>query len=283
MKWAALVCLTLGTGLLCLWTMKDPWRVLEELLGDFWVNYRHFCERRIGFLQVKLTFKGIVKQQLSIFFAVACLAIGLGVPMLWMVTPIIVIYPKLMLERQRRDRVAKLETQLDGWLLALANSLKASPSLGDGLKETASLMHAPMSQELSLLMKEYALGIPLDQALNDMADRIGSQTVRTGVTTLLVARESGGDLPSVLETTAAALREMARLEGVVRTKTAEGKAQAYVLGAVPPVMFGTMYYIDPSLVRPLLMSGTGNVVFAAAIVLWILSIPVGIRVLTVDI
>ena len=62
----------------------------------------------------------------------------------------------------------KLETQLDTFLLALANALKASPSLGDALSACTILLRPPISQELELMLKENALGTPLDQAILGM-------------------------------------------------------------------------------------------------------------------
>ena len=101
--------------------------------------------------------------------------------------------------------------------------------------------------------------------------------------TLLVARQTGGDLPAILEQSAATLREMARLEGVVRTKTAEGKAQAYVLGAIPFVLIVAIHLVDEHWLPPLFEKPLGLMILAVATTLWVAAILLARRILTVDV
>jgi tight adherence protein B len=101
--------------------------------------------------------------------------------------------------------------------------------------------------------------------------------------TLLIGRQTGGDLPKILERSAATLREMARLEGVVRTKTAEGKSQAWVLGAMPFVMVIVLQSMDPNWLKPLWTSFIGYVLMFAAGILWIFAIIAARKILNVDI
>ena len=107
--------------------------------------------------------------------------------------------------------------------------------------------------------------------------------MQTALASLRIGQRTGGQLPDILERSAQALREMARLEGVVRTKTAEGKAQAYVVGVIPFPLVALLHYIDPGFLNPLLVSARGHLVLAAALVLWLLSIVVAKKVLRVDI
>jgi tight adherence protein B len=218
-------------------------------------------------------------------------AAGLGVaialllwkPFLGAIALVCVPLANVMLTRAQATRVSKIEEQLDGWVTALANALKATPAIGEAIASTVRIVEPPIRQELDLAMKEYQLGTPLDGALVTMADRIGSRTVRTVVTTLIVARTSGGNLPQTLETSAASLREMARLEGVVRTKTAEGKAQAYVISAIPfPVYFG-LRAIQPELYRVLETTNFGNFLFFIAGCLWLSAALLARKILAVDI
>jgi tight adherence protein B len=97
-----------------------------------------------------------------------------------------------------------------------------------------------------------------------------------------VARETGGDLPKILEESSAALREMGRLEGVLRTKTAEGKAQAYLMGALPFVICGALHFMDPLWLPQLTRSFAGYAVLGIAAALWIASVIVTCKVLAVD-
>src|SRR4029078_11584582 len=80
----------------------------------------------------------------------------------------------------------------------------------------------PIRSEVDLALKEMKVGSTLDQALLHMASRVGSRQLHYALSSILIGRQVGGNLPKVLETTATTLREMKRLEGVVRTKTAQG-------------------------------------------------------------
>ncbi|MBD3671408.1 MAG: hypothetical protein HUJ29_11595, partial [Gammaproteobacteria bacterium] len=87
----------------------------------------------------------------------------------------------------------------------------------------------------------------------------------------------------IMEESAATLREMARLEGVVRTKTAEGKTQAYVLGVIPFVLIGAIHMVDEHWLDPLGSSTLGFAIISVAAVLWITAILLARKILAVDI
>jgi tight adherence protein B len=204
----------------------------------------------------------------------------------WILSPLLlaVAYlPIMWLHSERDKRTTRIEEQLDSWLLTLANALKASSSLGEAIASSAGLMHAPISQEIDLLIKEYKLGTALDEAMEHMASRVKSRTVSSGLLTLRIARNTGGDLPKTLETAAASLREMARLEGVVRTKTAEGKAQTFVIGAMPFPLLGLLNWMNPNLLTPLWDNFIGNLIVAGATAFWLAAIFSARKILAVDI
>ena len=140
-----------------------------------------------------------------------------------------------------------------------------------------------MCQELDVLVKEYELGTPLDQALENFGRRIQSKTLAGTITALKIARRSGGNLTELLETAASSLREFARLEGVVRTKTAEGKAQAFVIGMIPVPMVLGIRSMDPRFFEPLFHSFLGQVIIAGAVALWAVAILAARKILDVDV
>ncbi|MFN2167450.1 MAG: type II secretion system F family protein, partial [Anaerolineae bacterium] len=96
-------------------------------------------------------------------------------------------------------------------------------------------------------------------------------------------KEWGGDLPAVLETSAASLRELARLEGVARTKTAEGRAQTVVIGCVPFALCGLLHQMDPGFLRPLAESFTGHLLVAGSALFWITAILAARKILVVNV
>jgi tight adherence protein B len=228
----------------------------------------------------------------GVHILVSQVALGLGLSayalwqkdFLWLLAwPAILFAPRVFLTRATARRVSQVEAQVEPWVNAVANALKASPSLGEAICSTTTLVPSPMSQELEVLVKEYELGTPLDQALENLGQRINSKVLTGTVTALKIARRSGGNLTEMLETAASALREFARLEGVVRTKTAEGKAQAFVIGMIPLPMVLGVRSMDPRFFEPLFHSFLGQLIIAGAAVLWVLAILLARKILDVDI
>jgi tight adherence protein B len=245
--------------------------------------YGAWLDAKLRFLRSTTSVRFIIGTQLVLAAATVGAAITFHQwPSLFLL-PVVAFAPKVLLERQVARRVARVEEQIEPWVNAVANALKASPSLGEAIASTTTLVPAPMSEEIDVLIKEYELGTPLDRALDALAQRIGSQTLSGTVLALKVARRSGGNLPEMLENAASALRELARLEGVVRTKTAEGKAQALVIGIIPIPMVGGVHLMDPGFFEPLASTFVGNLIVVGAATLWAIAILLARKILAVDV
>jgi tight adherence protein B len=274
---AANALLPLGTVALFVCARRSP-----TLRG--WVaGYQGGVALDLRYLQASLPAHSLLRAQLRI--AVCLLAVMVAFGALWP-APLLAataLGPRLWLSRQRRRRTQRIEQQLDTWLLALSNELKVNPALGESLAQSARLMGAPLSEELSLLHKETRLGMPLDRALRQMSERAQSPVVSAAIATLRVARNTGGNLSETLDASAASLREMARLEGVVRTKTAEGRAQALLIGVLPAPLLLLLHAIDPKLLEPLWSSARGHLVLAAAACLWLAALLSARKIVAVDI
>ena len=286
--------MTLGTfwlGRLCAaFGTLTVFAIAFEWFGATSSSGRVALRAHLGRLNAKLRLlrSGTRAEQVVIGQAVAAAATVVSVLLrgnwlLLLLLPAIAFAPRVVLEQRIARRVGKLEEQVESWLNAVANALKASPSLGEAIASSIALVPAPMSQEIDVLVKEYELGTPLDLALDNLAARIGSSTVSGTVLALKVARKSGGNLPEMLEGAAAALRELARLEGVVRTKTAEGKAQAFVIGMIPVPMVIGMNSMDPHFFEPLARSFMGNLIVAGVCVLWAGAVLSARKILDVDV
>lgn len=267
--------LLLGALALLGWALYGP---ASAWAGRYLARLQH----DLDFLRVSLPAKRVLIGQALALIGGSTLA-GLGALLFGAALAALAFCPPFVLARRRAARVLAVEAQIEPWLTALASALRASPSLGEALGVTSRLMSDPMSSEIELITSEYELGCPLDQALTRAADRLGSRTFRAAVGILKTARRSGGNLPEILETSASSLREMARLEGVVRTKTAEGKAQAFVIGAIPAPLYLGVRVLSPEFFRPLETTFTGHLIFAAAGALWLCAILLSRKILDVDI
>ncbi|HET9934801.1 MAG TPA: type II secretion system F family protein, partial [Polyangiaceae bacterium] len=190
--------------------------------------------------------------------------------------------PAAYIEQLRKRRVRAIDGQIDGFTLSLANALKATPSIGNALGYVQPLLPEPLAQEVGLALKEMKLGHTVEQVLLSMGVRIRSVQLDAVLSSLLIGRQVGGDVGKILEKTAATLREMARLAGVVRTKTAEGKAQLSVLAAFPVLIVFMFDTVSAGYFDPLTHSVVGWVIIVSAVVLWIASLLIARKVLEVD-
>lgn len=213
--------------------------------------------------------------------SVALAGIWSGRPLSSLVCIPLLLAPAAWLRFQRRRRVSQIEAQVDTFLLTLAGALRATPSLGRALEQTQRSLPAPLAEELARLLGELRVGSSVELALLDLGRRVGSETLDAALLAVLVGREVGGELTTVLETTAATLREMARLRGVLRAKTAESRAQLWVLVFTPPLVMFAFDAVKPGYFEPLLASSVGWLLIGVATLLWVASVFVARHVLAV--
>lgn len=278
-RYAALA--ALGIGLLGA-TYSQLGRAESQTLRA-WERYVALVARDAGFLRLSLDGRRIAALQLTVTVAAIALAILTRNLVPVFLVPLFFGVPLALMRRARDQRVADMEEQLDGWMMGLANTLRATPALGEALDYSSRIVGAPLADEFDVMLKERSLGVPLDVALRNTGDRIGSRSIRAVLSTLVIGRNTGGSLPDILETSAAQLREMARLDGVIRTKTAEGRSQAWVLALTPFGLLAAIQAIDHDFFQPLLISVIGWIVIAISVVLWIGAIAIARTILAIDV
>jgi len=239
-------------------------------------------QAQIAFLRLGISPRGLVAAQAVWFVAALTLAIlWVGLAGLAATALPLVVGPWL---RSRCDaRLGALDAQLSGWLVALARSLSSATSLGDALEESTSMVDTPLREEIEHLTRELSLGLSVAEGLERMSLRVGSATLSAAVAAIRIGLHTGGGLSSTLASSAETLREMARLEGVVRARTAEGRAQANVVAALPFPMVAGLHLMNPGLLAPLAQDERGAAVVAVALSLWLTSFVLARSILNVDI
>jgi tight adherence protein B len=191
--------------------------------------------------------------------------------------------PMWHLARKRKQHIRSLEGQTDALLVGLANSLKTVPSPAAALSQATMVLPSPMRLEIERLLREMRVGGTLEQSLLNMSARLKSPDLDAAFSAMLIGVQVGGNLAQVLESTSETLREMGRLEGVVRSKTAEGRAQLWVLGLFPIGICLALRLVDPDYFAPLQTSTVGSIVSSVALVLWLTSLLLARKIMQVDI
>ncbi len=168
---------------------------------------------------------------------------------------------------KRKSRLKKFAGQMPDALELVARALRAGHSLAAGFQLVANEMSAPIGEEFSRVYEEQNLGIPLEEALEDMADRVPNLDLRFFATAVIIQRQSGGDLAEILDKIGHLVRERFKIWGQVQALTGEGRLSGIVLLALPPVLFITMYRLNPGYVMMLFEDEMGKQMLAVAIVL----------------
>ncbi len=192
------------------------------------------------------------------------------------------LLPTLLIKRAQKQRAAKLEAQLPEALDMVVNALKAGYSLQAAIEFVGSEVAAPLGPEFSRFYDEQRLGIDVRTALLRMQERIGTVDASMFVTSLLIQRESGGNLAEVLTNLATLMRERAAFRGQVETLTAEPKASAKVLSGLPVAVFLVLSWLDPNFVQPLFDRDLGRYVLAYAGVSTVIGYFVMLKLANVD-
>jgi tight adherence protein B len=255
----------------------------ESLLNRHSALYVGYLDRKLRNLLLPPRGRWIAGGQLLGAAMVIGLATTFGAGVAAFGLPLCAIAPALWIEHLRRTRLKAIDAKLDSFVLALASSLKATPSIGNALAYTEPMLAAPLRDEVALALKEMRVGSTLEQALLNMASRVQSTNLDVALSSVLIGRQVGGNLVQILDTTANALREMARLQGVVRAKTAEGKAQTTVLAIFPAVILVLFDGVSPGYFDPLTESAAGWLIVALSVGLWISAIVIARALLRVEI
>lgn len=197
---------------------------------------------------------------------------GFGVN--WYVAPVVGIVlflaPFLWLFWKRADRLKKFQSQLPDAMELVARALRAGHSLAAGMHVVAEEMPAPISKEFGRVYEEQNLGIPLEECLKSMCDRVPNLDLKFFVTSVAIQRQTGGDLAEILDRIGYVIRERFKILGQVKALTAEGRLSGIVLIALPIGLFFLMLWMKPDYIKDLWETKEGIKMSIAAIILMLI-------------
>jgi tight adherence protein B len=157
-----------------------------------------------------------------------------------------------------RRRIQAFENQLPDLLIGVAASLKAGHSFKQGLQAIVDEGVEPAGKEFKRVLTETRLGRPLDDALQDMADRVGSKNLSFIVTAVAVQTQVGGSLASLFDMVADTVRNRQQFARKIKALTAMGRMSAYVLIGLPFFLAGALTLMNPSYMAPLFETSSGH-------------------------
>jgi len=241
-------------------------RVTESAFGrlDVWKRLTRMLERaNLPLRTVELVWL-IVGVGLGLGLVVSLFGAGslvaLGVMVIGGAIPYLVVWMKM------RRRLAAFENQLPDLLVTAAASLKAGHSFKQGLQAVVDEGQEPASGEFRRVLTETSLGRPMDEALLEMSERLGSPNFEFVITAVTIQRQVGGSLAQLFDMVADTVRQRQQFQRKVKSLTAMGRMSAYVLVGLPFFLTFFIMMINPEYMAPLFDTGVGNAMIAVGLV-----------------
>ena len=203
----------------------------------------------------------------ALFGALALVAAqGLGAALALLAGTIGLMLPTWLLQRLATRRLRKFESQLPDAIDMIVNAMRAGFSFQAAMKFVGEEMPAPLGEEFMRFYDEQRLGVDVRAALLDLQDRVNSLDIKMFVTSLLIQRETGGNLSEIFNGLAAIIRDRAVLREQVDTLTAEPKFTGHALSILPVIAFFTLLWMNRPMMLPLLQTDSGRFILGYAAV-----------------
>ncbi|HHY46599.1 MAG TPA: secretion system protein [Firmicutes bacterium] len=173
--------------------------------------------------------------------------------------------PWVYVQIRRQRRVAAFNRQIADALTTISNSLRAGYSFLQAMDVVSREMSAPISEEFSRTLKDMSLGATTEEALTNLAGRVGSDDLDLAVTAIIIQRQVGGNLSEVLDNIVVTIRERARIKGEIMTLTAQGRLSGLIIGLLPLGLALFLSAVNPQYIRLLFSHPLGRLMLLYAI------------------
>jgi len=207
---------------------------------------------------------------LPIYLAVAVAAIGAAIPF-------------IVATVMRQRRFDKFEEQFPEAMDLLGRAVRAGHAFTTGFELIGKELPDPVGQEFRTAFQQQSLGLPLKDALGNLAVRMPLPDIRIFVSSLQIQRESGGNLGEILDTMSEIVRERFKLRRQIRIYTAEGRLSMYFLTAIPIVAFLGLSIFQPGYLAPMLTDHRGHIGLAVAVILQVIGYIVISRIIKIKV
>ncbi|MDR3560319.1 MAG: type II secretion system F family protein [Negativicutes bacterium] len=180
-------------------------------------------------------------------------------------------------------RFNKFNSQLGEALMLLASALRSGLSFLQAAQMVAKEMRPPMSREFARMVQEVELGVATEEALENLARRVGSEDLRLIVTAVLIQRQVGGNLAQVFDIIAQTIQERLILRRELRMLTAQGRASGWIIALLPVFMVFVLSAISPGYFLSLVGDPLGLRLVIGGITSQLLGILIIRRIVDIDV
>jgi len=200
----------------------------------------------------------------------ACLVMLQSLPLAVVALIVAMVLPRLVLARLAIRRREVIAAGLPDALAQIAGSMRAGATFITAIQAMVDEQKGPLGQEFGLLLREHRVGARLDEALDNLGERVQSEDMDLVISAALIAQEVGGNLAEILQRLSVTLRRKLEMEGKIRALTSQGILQGRVVTALPFMILLALVFIEPTATRPIFSSLLGWCFLAVIIVMQIL-------------
>lgn len=178
--------------------------------------------------------------------------------------------PLIYIALKKEKRIKTFESQLGDTLIMMCNSLKSGFSFQQAMDSVASDMPAPVGVEFARVCNEIRYGATMDEALENMTERVKSADLMLVVSAVCIQRTTGGNLSEILTTISETIRERLTIKGEIRSITAQGRTSGMIIGALPVMIAVALMLINPSYMNVFFTTSSGRIMLVVSIVMEII-------------
>ncbi|HEX8939991.1 MAG TPA: type II secretion system F family protein [Candidatus Limnocylindrales bacterium] len=175
--------------------------------------------------------------------------------------------PRIWLSRRKSSRLNAFNKQLPDTITLIANALRAGSSFLQAIELVVRESRPPISLEFSRVIREVNLGLPFEQALENMVRRVRSDDLELMATAISIQHTVGGNLAEILDSIAFTIRERIRIKGEIRTLTAQQRLSGYVVGFLPVGLLMFLFIAAPSFMDPMFKNPPGVLGLPAGVII----------------
>ena len=207
-------------------------------------------------------------------------AVGLLLPVLLGKPPIfgvvlglvLAVLPWWRVARRRAERIERIERQFPEALDLMGRAMRAGHAFPTAVKMVGDEMAEPLGRDFRILFDEMNYGVPVNEALAHLAERVPLPDVSYFVVAVMIQRESGGNLAELLDKIASIVRQRLKLLGEIRTLSAEGRLSAVILTALPFVVALVVNLVNPKFMAVLWTDPAGLRIVGVALLMMVVGI-----------
>jgi tight adherence protein B len=196
---------------------------------------------------------------------------------------IMAVLPVVIVRVRWRRRLRAFTEQLPDMLTLLVGSLRAGYGLSQSIEVLVDRMPPPSSEEMENVMRAVNLGLPIQRALTDAVERIGSDDFNLVVVAINVQYETGGNLAETLEIIAETVRDRLRILSEIRVMTTQQRFTGYVLGFLPMAVAVFLFFVNPGYITRLLEPGWVRILPIGALVMQVLGFLVIRQIVDIEV